>query len=105
MVGVQVVKALRQVASKLLDGFLGKLLVLLDELEKISSRAVLEDDPKVVAGFVPIVELEDVAVLQGVEHADFVVDLFPPVLLDGLDGHVVDRLLFSALELAFSLTL
>jgi hypothetical protein len=92
---MKVVKALSKISSKLLDGLLRKLLVLLNQLEEISSGAVLENNPEMVASFVPIIKLEDVSVLKTVENPDFVENLFPAVLLDALDCHVIDGLLLS----------
>lgn len=66
---VQIVEALRKIASKLLDGLLRQLLLLLDKLEEVASCAVLEDDPQVIACLVPIEELKDVSVLEVVEDA------------------------------------
>ena len=60
---MQVVKSLGQVTSKLLDGWLRQLLVLLDQLEQVTASTVLKDDPQVVPGLVPIVEFEDVPIL------------------------------------------
>ena len=71
---MQIVKTLGKIASKFLQRWLRKFLVLLDHLEKISSRAVLEDDPEVVARLVPIIELEDVAILQVVEDSNLKTD-------------------------------
>ena len=49
-------------------GFLCYSLVLLNELQQIGPWAVLQDDPQVIAGFIPIVELEYVRVIQIMEN-------------------------------------
>ena len=66
---MEVVKTLSEITSELLHGLLGELLVLLDHLEQVAARAVLKDDPQMVPRLVPVVELEDVPVLQVVENA------------------------------------
>jgi len=60
---VKVVQALGKVTSELLQRWLWKFLILLDHLQKITTGAVLEDDPEVIARLVPVVEFEDVSVL------------------------------------------
>ena len=77
-------------------------LVLFYHLEEVAARAVLEDDPEMVARLVPVVELEHVLVVQVVQdfHLDglratthLVQHLLPPVLFHRLHCHVLDRLL------------
>ena len=77
--------------------FLGQALVLLNKLVEVSTRAIFKNDPEMVAGLVPIVELEDILVLQVVEDADFVHQLAAARALDRLDRDVLDALLDSAL--------
>ena len=60
---MKVVQALGKVTSELLQRWLWKFLILLDHLKKITTGAVLEDDPEVIARLVPVVEFEDVSVL------------------------------------------
>ena len=54
---MQVRQSLDELVCELLDCLLGKLSVLFDELEQVSAWAVLEDDPEMVASFVPVVKL------------------------------------------------
>jgi hypothetical protein len=51
---VEIVKTLGQISSELLDGLLGKFLILLDQLEKITASTILKDDPEMVPGLVPV---------------------------------------------------
>ena len=67
---MQVVEPLRQVSAKLLDRWLGELLVLLDHLEQVTASAVFEDDPEVIARLIPVVELQYVSVLEIVENSN-----------------------------------
>ncbi len=46
--------------------------VLLDELKQVGARAVLENDPEMVPGLVPVVELEDVGMVEVVEDPQLV---------------------------------
>lgn len=59
-----------EVAPKLLDGLFGQYLVLLDKLEQVTASTILKDDPQVVPGLVPVVELEDVPVFQIMKDAN-----------------------------------
>ena len=43
------------------------LFLLLNQLKKVTSRTVLEDDPQVVSCLIPVEELEDVPVLEVVK--------------------------------------
>ena len=69
---VQVVQALSEVSTEFLNRLLGQLFVLLDQLEQVSTSAVLENDPQMVPCLVPVVKLENVAILQIVEYSDLV---------------------------------
>ena len=60
---MQVVEPLSKISTELLNRGFGKLLVLLDKLEQITTRTILKDDPEVIPRFIPIVELENVAIL------------------------------------------
>ncbi len=44
------------------------LFVLLEKVEEVPARTILEDDPEMVAGLVPVIELEHVGVVQVVEY-------------------------------------
>ena len=59
-----------QVPTKLLDRLLGQLFVLFNQLKQVATGTVLKNDPKMVSGLVPIVELENVSVLQVVEDSN-----------------------------------
>ena len=69
-VRMQVVKALRKISSKLSDRVFWQLLIQLDHLKQVPTRTVLEDDPQVVPRLVPIVEFQNVPVLQIVKDFD-----------------------------------
>ena len=69
-VEVQVVETLGQVSTKLLDRLLGQLFVLFNQLKQVATGTVLKNDPKMVSGLIPIVELENVSVLQVVEDSN-----------------------------------
>ena len=69
---MEIVEALRKIASKLLESRLGKLFVLLNDLKQVATCAVLEDNPKMIPRFIPVVELQDVSVLQIVEDSHLV---------------------------------
>ena len=56
-VEVQVIQALSQVTTKLLDSCLRQLFILLDQLEQISTGTILKDNPKMVPCLIPVVEL------------------------------------------------
>ena len=60
---MQVVKPLSKISSEFLNRQLWKLLVLFNNLEQITTGTIFKDDPEVIPCFVPIVELEDVAIL------------------------------------------
>ena len=60
---VQEEQANNQVLGELSHCGFGQLLVLLDECVQCAAWTVLEDEPEVVAGFVPVVELQDVDVV------------------------------------------
>lgn len=74
------------------------LLVLLNHLKQVSPGTVLEDNPEVVPGLVPIEELENVPVFQIVENSHLVEHFLSAVLFDGLHCHVLDSFLFAALQ-------
>lgn len=44
--------------------------VLFDELHQIASRAVFKNDPQMISGFVPIVEFEDIEMVQIIQNFD-----------------------------------
>ena len=60
---MQVVKPLSKISTEFLNRSFWKLLVLFDNLEQITTSTILKDDPEVISRFVPIVELENVAIL------------------------------------------
>ena len=60
---MQVIKPLSKISSEFLNSCLWKLLVLLDNLEQVTTRTIFKDDPEVIPRFIPIVELENVAIL------------------------------------------
>lgn len=64
---------------------------------EITTSTIFENDPKMIPRLVPIVELENVSVLQTVEDADFVQHLLPAILFNGLNGDIVDGLFLAAL--------
>jgi hypothetical protein len=79
---VQIVQSLRQISAKFLDGFFRQLSVLLDELEEITSSTVLKNDPKMISGFVPVIELQDMPILETMEDPDFIEYLFSSILFN-----------------------
>jgi len=79
---VQIVQSLRQISPKFLDGFFRQLSVLLDELEEIASSTVLKNDPKMISGFVPVIELQDMPILETVKDPDFIKYLFSSILFN-----------------------
>ena len=66
---MQVVESLSQVSSKFLQSGFRQLLVLFDKLEKVTTSAVLKDNPQMVPSFIPVVEFEDMSVLQIVKDS------------------------------------
>jgi len=94
---VEVVEALSKIASELLQGGLGQLFVLLDQLQQITACAVLENDPQVVPRLVPVVKLEDVAIFQIMEDSHLVEDFATAEFLDRFYCHILDSLLLSSL--------
>ena len=74
------------------------MLILLDQLEQVSSGTVFKNDPQVVARFVPVKEFQNVSVLKVVKDTNFVQHLLASVFLDRLDRYVVDRLLLATLK-------
>ena len=40
-----------------------------EELKKVTPSAILEDDPQVIPRLIPIIELQDVSILQIVEDS------------------------------------
>ena len=97
---MQIIETLRKIASKLLQCRLWKLLVLLNHLEEITASAVLEDNPEVIACFIPVVEFEDVPVLQVMEdshlytHDEIVVSIIKSMSVQKLNN----RLLFFVIS-------
>jgi len=79
---VQIVQSLCQISPKFLDGFFRQLSVLLNELEEIASSAVLKNDPKVISGFVPVIEIQDMPILETMEYPDFIEYLFSSILFN-----------------------
>lgn len=69
---MQVAETLNELVSKFLYCLFRKLFVILQKFEKVTSRAELEDDPEMIACLVPVMEAEDILVLQGVEDPNFV---------------------------------
>jgi hypothetical protein len=53
---MEVAQAFNKFECKFANRFLGKLLIFLHEFKKVASRTVFEDDPEVVARFVPIIK-------------------------------------------------
>jgi hypothetical protein len=66
---MQVVESLSQVSSKFLQSGFRQLLVLFDKLEKVTTSAVLKDYPQMVSSLIPVVEFEDMSVLQIVKDS------------------------------------
>lgn len=79
---MEIIQTLSEISSKFLNSFFWELLVLLDELEKVTSSTVLENDPEMVPCFIPVIEFQDMPIFKGVEHANFVKNLFPTILLN-----------------------
>jgi hypothetical protein len=79
---MEVVQSLRKISAKLLNCLLGQLLVLLDQLEKISASAILENNPEMVTSFIPIGEFQNMSVFEGVEHPDLVQHLLSSALFN-----------------------
>jgi hypothetical protein len=94
---MEVVESLSKVSSEFLDSVFREFFILFDELAEISTGTVLKDNPKMVPGLVPIVELEDVSVFESMEHPNFVVYFLPPTLFNRFHSHIVDGLLLSSL--------
>ena len=111
---MQVVQALSEVSPKFLYSRLWKFLVLLNQLEQISASAVLENNPQMIPSFVPVVKLQNVAILQVVKDSNLehkqsclrqstnhntylVEDLASPEFLYRLYCHVFYALLLAAL--------
>jgi len=66
---MQIVQALSQVSTELLNSWFWQLFVLFDQLQKITASAILKDDPQVVPRLIPVVKLEDVSILEIVEDS------------------------------------
>lgn len=69
---MQVVQPLSEVSAELLYGAFRQLFVLLDELEQVTTGAVLKNDPQMIPSLVPIVELENVPIFEVVEDSNLV---------------------------------
>ena len=67
---MQVVQTLCKISTKLLNRVFRQYLVLLNQLEQITTSTILKNDPQMVPGLIPVVELEDVPVFQVVENTD-----------------------------------
>jgi len=67
-------------------------------LEEVATSTVLEDDPEVIPGFIPVEEAEDMPVLQVVENSNFIQYFFAPILLHRFHSNVIDRLFFPTLR-------
>jgi hypothetical protein len=60
-----------------LDRFLlGEGLVLLEVLGEVALVAVFEDEVEIVGSLLDVVELDDVSIIAGLEHLDFVLEEF-----------------------------
>ena len=57
---MQIAQPFQHLVCKLLHSIFRQLLVLLEQALQVSADAVLQDDPEVIAGLVPVVELQDV---------------------------------------------
>ena len=66
---MEIVETLSQISAKLLYRLFRKLLILFDQLEEITSSTVLKDDPEMVPGLIPVVEFENVSVLEIMEDS------------------------------------
>jgi hypothetical protein len=53
---MEIIQTLSEISSEFLNSFFWEFLVLLDELEKVTSSAVLENDPEMVPCFIPVIE-------------------------------------------------
>lgn len=71
--------------------------VLLNELHEISSRTVLEQNPKVVFGFIPGDEFHDVRVVHVVDDLHFIENSLLPTFVKALHRHVLDGFLLPSL--------
>lgn len=67
---MQVIEPLSKISTKLLNRVFWKLFVLLNHLEQVTSSAILEDNPKMISCFIPVVELEDMAILEIMENSN-----------------------------------
>lgn len=78
-------------------------LILLNKLQKVTSSTIFENNPQMVSGFIPVVELEDVVVVQIVENTDLkkldagdygggylIEDFLSSRLLQTLDSNIFD---------------
>lgn len=54
---MEIVETLGKVPAEFLNGFLWEFFVLLNQLVEISASAIFKNDPEMVPGFVPVVEL------------------------------------------------
>lgn len=75
---VQVVQGFDQLEAQLFHSTFGQLSLVVDEFVEIASRAVLEDEPEMIARFVPTIELDQVLVLEFCEERNLHVHLLLP---------------------------
>lgn len=95
--------------GKPFDYIFGERLILFDEFEEITSGTVLCDSPHVVFCFHILVELDDVGMMEFLQHFSFVENFLFTSFVHAFDGHELKPFLSTRLEddgvLAFGLFL
>ena len=59
---MEIIEALTKITAKFLNSFFRQKFVLFNQLVKISTSAILKNNPKMVPGFVPVKEFQNVSV-------------------------------------------
>lgn len=93
---MQVRKTLHKLNAKLPNCVFRQFLVIFYKLIEISTGTIFKYDPEMVPGFVPIVKLQYVAVLQIVENPHFVHEFATTTSLYRLNSHVLNAFLNAA---------
>ena len=94
---MQIVQALSQISTKLLNGFLRQLFILFDQLIEVTASAIFKNDPEMIASLIPVIKLKNMPVFKTMKYADLVQNFLAPVFLDGFDGDVIDGFFLAAL--------
>jgi hypothetical protein len=66
---MQIIKTHSKIPPKLLDCLLRHFFIILEQLKEVASCTKLEDEPQMVTRLVPVVKLENVAVLEVVKDS------------------------------------